>query len=64
MTHDIAHCDYSLCPAKDRCRRYKAHLEDVKHNIQHCIYLVFKDDRKSRILELGSCPNFWLYEKC
>lgn len=63
ISHDIAHCDYTLCPAKDRCRRYKAHLEDIKHDIHHCVYLLFEDDMKSRILELGSCPNFWLYEQ-
>lgn len=32
MTHDITHCNASLCANKDDCFRYQAHLEAVRLN--------------------------------
>lgn len=63
MTHDIAHCDYNLCPAKDRCRRYKVHLEDNPQFNPYCSYLTLDEESRERAKRIGSCPHFLLHEK-
>ena len=61
MMHDILHCNYEGCPAKERCRRYAVYLEDKNHDIPYCTYWLLNEDDKERIKRLGSCPNFWEY---
>ena len=37
MNHDIIHCDGIECPLKERCVRYKVHL-DLKENEYNGLY--------------------------
>ena len=50
MNHDIVHCDGIECPLKERCVRYKAHL-DLKENQYNGLYdyLIFNPyDKKTK----------------
>jgi len=35
---DYAHCTGELCRRKEKCCRYKAHLEAVKHKKENVVY--------------------------
>ena len=59
MTHDIAHCNNDTCPAKERCRRYAVYIEDIENHYPYCSYMELTDEQKQKVIELGSCPNFW-----
>ena len=50
MNHDIIHCDGIECPLRDKCQRYKAHL-DLKENQYNGLYdyLIFNPyDKKTK----------------
>ena len=59
MTHDIAHCNNESCPAKDRCRRFQAHLHAIASGEQYCSYLMLTEQTKESVQRLGSCIHFW-----
>lgn len=44
MTHDIAHCDNSLCKHKNKCFRYLAHLDAVKNNLSYLTYIIWNNE--------------------
>ena len=53
MNHDIIHCDGIECPLRDKCQRYKAHL-DLKENQYNGLYdyLIFNPyDKKTKQCE-------------
>lgn len=62
MTHDMAHCSNESCPAKDRCKRFRLHLEALAKGIQFASYLLLTEESKERAQRLGSCPHFLLNE--
>ena len=42
MNHDLIHCDGLECPLKEKCVRYKAHLElKGKRNVYFHEYFAF-----------------------
>ena len=59
MTHDMAHCNNEACPAKDRCRRFQAHLFALAKELQYCNYLALTQETKESVLRNGSCIHFW-----
>ena len=59
MTHDIAHCNNEACPAKDRCRRFQAHLFAIATGEQYASYLLLTEQTKESVLRNGSCIHFW-----
>jgi MinD superfamily P-loop ATPase len=62
ISHDIAHCSNESCPAKDRCKRFRLHLEALAKGIQFASYLLLTEESKERAQRLGSCPHFLLNE--
>lgn len=58
MIHDIAHCAFESCPAKDRCRRFEAHLEAMARGLQYYNYLMLIEDTKQRAMRNGSCIHY------
>ena len=62
MIHDMAHCNNENCPAKDRCKRFRLHLEDCASHIPYCTYILLTEESKERAQRLGSCPHFLLNE--
>ena len=58
MTHDIAHCAFERCPAKDRCKRFQAFLEDLARGTQYCNYLMLTEETKERVIRNGSCIHY------
>ena len=59
ISHDIAHCNNESCPAKDRCRRFQAHLFALAKGLQYCNYLALTQETKESVLRNGSCIHFW-----
>lgn len=62
MTHDIAHCNNESCPAKDRCKRFRAHLEALAREINFTPYILLTEESKEKAQRLGGCPHFLLNE--
>lgn len=38
MTHDITHCTGEGCANRNKCFRYKAHLEAVRLKLEYVTY--------------------------
>ena len=62
ISHDIAHCSNESCPAKNRCKRFRLHLEALAKGIQFASYILLTEESKERAQRLGSCPHFLLNE--
>ena len=63
MNHDIAHCDFDGCRAKDTCHRFLAHkeLEGSKYEY-YCTYIVFDKEKMEEIVNKGKCTSYWRHE--
>ena len=50
MNHDIVHCDGIECPLKERCVRYKAHLDlkENEYNGLYDYYIISPYDRETK----------------
>jgi hypothetical protein len=63
ISHDITHCNNESCPAKDRCLRYQAHLDNLSDGHPFCSYLSLSNEQKERVQRLGSCIHFVNFQK-